>query len=603
MAIKPPAFPELNQALWMLRRNFYAAGTFSFFINLLMLAPAIYMLQTYDRVLSSRNETTLWMLTLIMLVLYALMAALEWVRARLLVRAGIRMEDALNDRVFSAAFEANLRRAGRNPAQALTDLTNVRQFITGNGLFAFFDSPWAPIYLAVIFFLHPMLGWFSLTGMFILVGLTLATELATRKPLGESNGALIRANQNAENNLANAEVIEAMGMLPSLRQRWKRLHNDHLALQALASDRAGIISALTKFVRISQQSLVLGLGAYYVIRGELTPGGMIAASILMGRALAPVEQLIANWRSFVSTRGAYERLGGLLNAFPGRPQAMPLPSPQGHVSVEALVAVPPGATLPVLKGITFAIAPGEVVVVIGPSASGKSTLARMLVGLWQPYGGKVRLDGADIFLWEKSLLGPSIGYLPQDIELFEGTVAENIARFGDPDPEKVIAAAKRAGVHDMILRFTHGYDTMIGPGGGVLSGGQRQRIALARALYGDPAFVVLDEPNSNLDDAGEAALVQAVREMKEAGKAILIVTHRVNIIGVADRLLMLGDGMTQLYGPAREVMAKLASAAAQAQQARARQGQGQAQAAAAGPQPAGDEGMALGAATQTMESK
>ncbi len=601
MAIKPPAFPELNQILWMLRRNFYAAGVFSFFINLLMLVPSLYMLQTYDRVLTSRNETTLWMLTLIILLLYALMASLEWVRSRLLVRASIRMEDAINERVFTAAFESNLRRAGRNPAQALTDLTNVRQFITGNGLFAFFDAPWAPIYLFVIFFLHPMLGWFSLAGMLVLVGLTLVTEMTTRKPLGESNGALIRANQNAENNLANAEVIEAMGMLPNLRRRWKRLHNDHLALQALASDRAGMISAITKFVRISQQSLVLGLGAYYVIRGELTPGGMIAASILMGRALAPVEQLIANWRGFVSTRGAYERLGGLLNAFPRRQESMPLPPPKGHVSVESLVAIPPGAVAAVLKGITFTLAPGEVIVVIGPSASGKSTLARMLVGLWPPYGGKVRLDGADIFLWDKPQLGHAIGYLPQDIELFEGTVAENIARFGDPDPEKVIAAAKRAGVHDMILRFTQGYDTPIGPGGGVLSGGQRQRIALARALYGDPAFIVLDEPNSNLDDAGEAALVQAVREMKEAGKSILIVTHRVNIISVADRLLMLGDGMTQLYGPAREVLAKLAGAATQAQQARARQGQ--AQTATPGPQPPGDEGMTLVAATQTMESK
>ncbi len=563
MARTPPAFPELRQALWLMRRNFLAAGAFSFFINLLLLGPSIYMLQTYDRVLASRNEVTLWMLTLMVLLIFALIAGLEWVRSRLLVRAGIQMEDALNNRVFTAAFEANLRRAGRNPSQALTDLTNLRQFITGQGLFAFFDAPWGPIYLAVIFFLHPLLGWFSVFGALILVGLTLATEAATRKPLAEANMVAIRANQNAENNLANAEAIEAMGMLPDLRRRWQAMHRTHLALQALASDRAGLISALTKFVRLSQQSLVLGFGAYLVIRGEMTPGGMIAASILMGRALAPVEQLIANWRGFVSTRGAYARLGDLLHNFPSRPVSMPLPPPRGEVAVENLVAVPPGAAAPVLRGIGFAMSPGEVVVVVGPSASGKSTLARMLVGLWPPAAGKVRLDGADVHHWNKEELGPWIGYLPQDIELFEGTVAENIARFGEPDPEKVIAAAQKAGVHDMILRFPMGYDAPIGPGGGVLSGGQRQRVALARALYGDPSLVILDEPNSNLDEAGEAALVQAVRALKAAGKTVLIITHRMNIIGIADRMMLLGEGVVQLYGPAREVLAKLASAAGQ----------------------------------------
>lgn len=593
MARTPPAFPELYQALWMLRRNFYAAGVFSFFINMLLLVPAIYMLQTYDRVLSSRNEMTLWMLTLIVVLLFALLAGLEWVRSRLLVRAGVQMEDALNTRVFTAAFEANLRRAGRNPAQALSDLTNLRQFITGNGLFAFFDAPWTPIYLAVIFFLHPMLGWFSVFGAIILIGLTLATEMATRKPLGEANMMAIRANQNAENNLANAEAIEAMGMLPDLRRRWQSMHRTHLALQALASDRAGLISAITKFVRLTQQSLILGIGAYFVIRGEMTPGGMIAASILMGRALAPVEQLIANWRGFVSTRGAYGRLGDLLQSFPARQVSMPLPPPRGEVLAENLVAVPPGAPAPVLKGINFSMSPGEVLVVVGPSASGKSTLARMLVGLWPPYAGKVRLDGADVYHWNKTELGPSVGYLPQDIELFEGTVAENIARFGEPDPEKIIAAAQKAGVHDMVLRFPMGYDAPIGPGGGVLSGGQRQRIALARALYGDPALIVLDEPNSNLDDAGETALVQAVRTLKAAGKTVLIITHRVNIIGIADRLMVLGEGMIQLLGPAKEVLAKLTNAA------RARQEQA---AALSRPAAVGGDGMGQDSGMQMAEA-
>lgn len=568
MANKPPAYPELNQVLKLLRQNFLAAGVFSMFINLLMLAPMLYMFQVYDRVLASRNETTLWMLTVIVLGMFLLMAALEWVRARLLVRAGIRMEEQLNERIFTAAFEANLRKSGGNPGQALQDLTSIRQFLTGNGLFAFFDAPWAPIYLAVIFFLHPMLGWFSVVGALILVALTLVTEMVTRKPLAAANAAAIKSNSFANSSLGNDEVIEAMGMLPNLRARWRKRHEVHLALQAMASDRAGVISSITKFVRMSMQSLILGLGAYYAIIGEVSPGGMIAVSMLMGRALAPVEQLIGNWRGFVSTRGAYQRIGELLNRFPARRETMSLPAPRGEVLVESLVAVPPGSQVAVLKGIGMAIAPGEVVGVIGPSASGKSTLARMLVGIWPPHAGKVRLDGADVYLWNKAELGPYIGYLPQDIELFDGTIAENIARFGEVAPDKVIAAAKHAGVHEMILRFPLGYDTPIGPAGGILSGGQRQRIGLARALYGDPTLIVLDEPNSNLDDQGEAALVQSVMELKQQGKTVVIITHRTNIIGVVDRILLLREGMVQLYGPRQEVLTALAQAAQQQAQAR-----------------------------------
>ena len=564
MMNKAPAFPELNQALLLLKQNFYAAGTFSFFINMLMLVPTIYMLQLYDRVLASRNVTTLLMLTLIMLGLYLLMSLLEWVRSRLLVRAGIRMDEELKERVFTAAFEANLRKSGGNPGQALHDLTNMRQFLTGNGLFAFFDAPWTPIYLAVIFYLHPVLGWFSLVGAIILVILTLATEALTQKPLKAANTAAIKSTNFATNSLANDEVIEAMGMMPNLRKRWRRKHDEHLILQAQASDRAGIISAVTKFVRVSMQSLVLGVGAYYAIYGEITPGAMIAGSILMGRALAPVEQLIGNWKNFVSTRAAYERLGELLHRFPQRKTGMSLPAPDGEVAVEGLVAVPPGSQVAILKGIGFAIAPGEVIGIIGPSASGKSTLARMLVGIWAPHGGKVRLDGADVYLWNKEELGPHIGYLPQDIELFEGTIAENISRFGDLDSEKVIAAAQKAGVHEMILRFPQGYDTPIGAGGGVLSGGQKQRIGLARALYGDPTLIVLDEPNSNLDDQGEAALVQAVMALKSQRKTVIIITHRTSIIGVVDRILMLREGTVQMYGPRQEVLTALNQAAQQA---------------------------------------
>lgn len=561
MAKHPPAFLELNQMMAALRSNFVAAGAFSFFINMLLLTPTVYMLQIYDRVLQSRNETTLWMLTLLALGLFALMAILEWVRSRLLVRAGIRMEEILNERVFTAAFEANLRKAGGNPGQALQDLANLRQFLTGNGLFAFFDAPWSFIFLAFIFFLHPMLGWFALVSAFLLIVLTLITEAATRKPLAEAGTAAIQSNAFVNSSLANDEVIESMGMIGSLRERWLRRHNKHLALQALASDRAGIIASITRFVRMSTQSLILGLGAFYTINGEVSPGAMIAASILMGRALAPVEMLIANWRNFISTRSAYARLGELLHRFPPRRDAMSLPAPRGEILVENLVAVPPGSQTPVLKGVALAISPGEVIAIIGPSASGKSTLARMLVGIWPPYAGKVRLDGADVSLWDKEELGPYIGYLPQDIELFDGTIAENIARFGEVEADKVIAAAKRAGVHEMILRFPLGYDTPIGSGGNVLSGGQKQRIALARALYGDPALIVLDEPNSNLDDQGEAALVQSVQDLKAQGKTVVIITHRTNIINVVDRILVLREGQVQLYGLRQEVLETLARAA------------------------------------------
>jgi ATP-binding cassette subfamily C exporter for protease/lipase len=363
-----------------------------------------------------------------------------------------------------------------------------------------------------------------------------------------------------------------MGMMPNLRKLWRGKHDTHLALQAMASDRAGIISAVTRFVRVSMQSLILGVGAYYTIYGELSPGAMIAGSILMGRALSPVEQLIGNWKNFISTRAAYERLGELLHRFPQRKAGMSLPAPSGEVAVESLVAVPPGSQVAVLKGVGFAIAPGEVIGIIGPSASGKSTLARMLVGIWAPHGGKVRLDGADVYLWNKDELGPHIGYLPQDIELFEGTIAENIARFGAVDSDKVIAAAQKAGVHEMILRFPLGYDTPIGAGGGILSGGQKQRIGLARALYGDPTLIVLDEPNSNLDDQGEAALVQAVMALKAQRKTVVIITHRTSIISVVDRILMLREGTVQLYGPRQEVLTALSQAA---QQARATQQQPQ----------------------------
>ena len=561
MQNKFSARSELAAALWDLRRIFLVCGGFSFFINMLVLMPSLYMLQVYDRVLTSRNETTLWMLTILVLGLYALMAAVEWVRSRLLVRAGAMFDAKMNERVYHTAFEANLKGAGGNAGQAITDLTNVRQFVTGNGLFVFFDAPWFPIYLFVMFLLHPVLGWLSVVGAIVLLGLAIANELATRGPLAQANTAMVQSANEATNNLRNAEVIEAMGMLSNLRQRWYERYQKVIALQSIASDRASSITATTKFVRISLQSLALGVGALLAIEGQVTPGVMIMGSILMGRALAPVELLIGTWKQFLAARSAFERLEQMLKAFPKRDPGMPLPAPKGHLIVENVVAAAPNTQLAILKGISFTLEPGEVLGIIGPTASGKSTLARLLVGVWPAASGKVRLDGADIYAWNKQQLGDYVGYLPQDIELFSGTIAENIARFGEIDSDKVIDAAQQAGVHEMILRFPKGYDTPIGTGGSFLSGGQRQRIALARALYGGPSFIVLDEPNSNLDDSGEAALVQAVLAQKDAGRTLVIITHRTSILSAVDKLLLMRDGTVQAFGPRQQVLDAIARAA------------------------------------------
>ncbi|MES3009889.1 MAG: type I secretion system permease/ATPase [Pseudomonadota bacterium] len=556
----PPG--EIIQALKQFKSAFRSVGLFSMIINILMLVPSIYMLQVYDRALPSRNEYTLLMLTLIMLGMFALMAALEYVRSLVIIRVGAQIDMQMNHRIYTAAFEQNLKKSGANAGQALGDLTTIRQFVTGNGLFAFFDAPWFPVYLAVIFYFNTTLGIFALGGSVLLVALAWANELVSRKPLKEANTMAVVSGQMATNNLRNAEVIEAMGMLPGLRNRWFGLHEKFLHLQAEASEKSATITSMTKFVRMSIQSLVLGLGALLAIEGVITPGMMIAASILVGRALSPVEQLIGSWKQFSTVRSAYDRLSQLLDANPPRTPGMSLPAPEGRIQFESVSAAPPGTQIAVLKNVSFAIAPGDVLGVIGPSASGKSSMARVLVGVWPAGIGKVRLDGADIYRWNKDELGPHIGYLPQDIELFAGTVSENIARFGEVDSDRVIEAARLAGVHELILRFPNGYDTQIGDAGGGLSGGQRQRIGLARALYGSPSLVVLDEPNSNLDDAGERALAAAVTHLREQGTTVVVISHRTSLLGVTNKLMLLMDGAIQAFGPTREVLDGIARNAA-----------------------------------------
>jgi ATP-binding cassette subfamily C exporter for protease/lipase len=586
---------EIEQALRSFKSTFVTVGCFSAVSNLLMLVPSLYMLQIYDRVLQSRNELTLLMLTLMMLGAYAVLSLLELVRSFVLVRVGARFDMQLNKRVYTAAFEQNLKKSGANAGQALQDLTNVRQFLTGNALFAFFDAPWFPVYLIVIFLFEPSLGVFALCGTLVLVLLAYINERVTRQPLAEANTMSIASGAMATNNLRNAEVIESMGMLPNLMGRWFKMHGKFLQLQATASEKAGRVAAVTKFVQVSLQSLVLGYGALLAVEGKITAGMMIAASILVGRALAPVQQVIGVWKTFSGTRSAYQRLTGLLELNPARAAGMPLPKPTGALSVEGVTAMPPGSKVTVLRSMGFAINAGDVLGVVGPSGSGKSTLARLLVGVWPAALGKVRLDGADIYQWNKAELGPHIGYLPQDIELFAGTISENIARFGDIDADKVVLAAKRAGVHDMILHLPEGYDTVLGDGGGGLSGGQKQRLGLARAMYGDPSLLVLDEPNSNLDDVGEAALLQAINDLRQRGKTIVLITHRTSVIGATTKLLVISEGSVSMFGPTRDVLNALQEnqkklqlqqqqaqqAAAQAQQAAADQAVVQQQAAAA----------------------
>lgn len=558
--MKSPAFferSELSATLWTFRREFAVCVVFTVVVNILMLTPTLYMLQVFDRVMLSGSEFTLTALTLVMLFFFAVMAFSEWSRSRLLVRTGVKLDEQLNSRIFNASFESYLNQLGRSPAQAFSDLTNVRQFLTGQGLFAFMDAPWTPIYMFVLYMLHPWLGLMSVVFSLVLVGLAYLSHRLTIKPLDDAMEAGMQVNTYVHSKLRNAEVIESMGMLDDLRRLWQVRHRRYLGINQNAQDLSARILALTKFVRYTQQSLALGAGALLVIQGELTPGAMIASNVLMSRASAPIDLMVSTWKSSISAYKAFLRLEELLALHPQRDAGLVHGAPQGHMRIENLVASAPGRAEPILKGLTADFPAGQIIAVIGPSGSGKSTLARALVGIWPHVEGKVLIDGEPIQSWNRDELGPFIGYLPQDIELFEGSIAENIARFGQIDPDKVILAAGRAGVHDMVLRFPRGYDTSMGEAGSLLSGGQRQRIGLARAMYGDPSLIVLDEPNSNLDDVGEAALVKAVQDLKQQGKSVFLITHRINIVGVADRILVLRDGTIQIYGPTKDVIAAL----------------------------------------------
>jgi ATP-binding cassette subfamily C protein EexD len=554
--MKPNVKSDLEKALYLCKDAFLSAAGFSLLINFLMITPSIYMLQVYDRVVSTGNLSTLLMLTLIVLMLFITMTALEWVRSQILVRVSTRLETLLNQRLFQVAFKQSLFSSGqRATTQPLDDLTGLRQFLTGNGLFAFFDAPWMPIYLGILFLFHPWYGWFSVLTAILLCIVAAFTERSTSKILTEANNVSMATRGLLAKNLRNAEVIESMGMLGNIRQRWLTGAVNVLDLQAVASSRAGLLTSLSKVIRLSSQSLILGLGAYLVIEREISPGLMIGGSILMGRALAPIDIMIGSWKGFISARDQYKRLNEILLRIPADTEHMALPDPQGKIHFEHAVVAAPGGKTAILKDLSLTIEKGDIVGVVGPSGAGKSTLARAVLGIWPTANGAIRLDGAEIFHWDREHLGKFIGYLPQDTELFEGTIGENIARFGNVDSEKVVAAAKMANVHDLILRFPEGYDTVIGATSGNLSGGQRQRIGLARALYDNPVLVVLDEPNSNLDEQGEAALEQALLQLKQKQTTVLMITHRNNVLSKVDKLLILNEGALVAYGPRDQVIA------------------------------------------------
>ncbi|MDY0269044.1 type I secretion system permease/ATPase [Trichloromonas sp.] len=536
---------------------------FSMFINILQLTFPIYMLQIYDRVLSSYSLPTLYAITVAAVVSLVVMAALEFVRSRLLVRCGVAIDQVLSRDVLESVLkEAAL--TGASPNQAtLRDVNLLRNFFGGNAIFTLFDIPWTPLFLTVIYILHPLLGLVATGGAVLLVVFALINEKVTRKPLDAANTVSGFSMKFVEAARRNAQTVHSMGMVNGVASRWSGFNDTVTKLQTQASRQAGLVQSLSSWLRQSMQVFIYGVGAWLTLNGEATAGCMIAASIIMGKALAPVQLGIGSWKSMVEARGAWRRLDALFSQVKSV-EGMDLPEPKGQLAAEHVSFAIQGNFI--LRDINFSLEPGESLGLIGPSGAGKSTLCRLLLGIWPPSGGKVRLDGADIFSWQQEKLGPYLGYLSQDIELFSGTVAENIARLGEVDSEKVIAAAKQAGVHDLILNLPKGYDTRIGEGGQVLSGGQRQRIGLARALYKQPRLVILDEPNSNLDEEGEAALVRSFSELKKQGTTLVIVSHKPALLAGVDKVLMLKNGQLALFGPRNAVFSKLMESQGQGRQ-------------------------------------
>ena len=543
----------LSQALNATKSGFATVIFFSFFINLLTFVGPLFMLQIYDRVLNSRSTTTLMALAAIAVFLLIVFAILEKVRLTILHRLGLLFDSIVRARLFAAVTRGTMLNPQGGHGQALRDLDLIRDFLAGSGPLAFSDIPWMPIFIAGCFLLHAWFGWIAIVGAILIFAFAIANEFATRAHLKAASRTAVMAAGFASAAMRNAEVLLAMGMLDALRRRWMATHRQVLELQTTASDRSGMFMSAAKLVRAVLQIAILGVGGYLAIERQVSPAAMIAASIIIGRALAPVELSVANWARFLEARSAYERIAALFNVVPEQAERMRLPAPRGHISVEDVFAGPPNSDNIVLRGVSFSLEPGELLGVIGHSAAGKSTLARALVGVWPTMRGEIRIDGADLAHWHPEQLGPQIGYLPQDVELFPGTIAENICRFGAIEEDRIVEAAMAAGVHNMVQRLPEGYNTQIGEGGCALSGGQRQRIGLARALYGRPALLVLDEPNASLDAEGEAALMAALEQVCAARQSVILITHKTSILAYADKILILKQGQVQAFAAREEI--------------------------------------------------
>jgi ATP-binding cassette subfamily C exporter for protease/lipase len=558
--MKPNSPPsELKLALAQFKPVWRMAFLLSIVIGLLGFTSTVYMLEVYERVVNSRSVTTLLSLTLVTLGAYAVMEWLEKVRSRLLWGTGIQLELKMSERVYNAMFDGVRHKQMSGAMSAQNDFRAVREFFYNPALSAAFELPVALVALVLIFAINPWLGLAAVVGAVAQTAVAWLLQSSSREPLQEAQQRSQLAQTYAETSLRNAQVMESMGMVESVRLHWQKRQEAFLAFQAKASEAAGGLNAVSKMLQQLMGSVLLGLGAWFLLRNELNGGAamMIIGSVLGGRLLAPLTQIVQQWSAIVNVGSAWQRLDTLLAEVPERPKNMPLPAPKGHLTVENLTASPPGQTFAVLNGLKFDVPPGSVLAVVGPSASGKTSLAKLLLGIWHPVVGKVRLDGVDVHVWDKTELGPYLGYLPQGVELLDGSLAENIARFGEVDMALVEAAAQRVGLHGFISSLPNGYQTAVGRDGGLLSGGQRQRVALARALYGDPVFVVLDEPNSSLDEAGDAALNQAIASLKAQGTSFVVITHRTSVLAVSDRMLVLRDGAQQLFGSTSDVLQKL----------------------------------------------
>ncbi len=565
----------VGRALLSAKRALWGVGIFSMFVNILMLTGPIYMLQVYDRVLLSSSVSTLVAISILMAAMYGFMGFLEFCRSRVLTRLAGRFEQSLGGRTFKIWLKQGLYGQSAPRHSPMTDLSTLKQFLSGNGPGTFFDIPWVPIYIAVIFILHWSIGILAIIGTLIILAVALYNEFATRKPQLESLKYRRQEQVFSQQAHRNADTVAAMGMGAAMGQKWAELNTKGRDEGLASSDKAGNASSITKAFRMFMQSATLGLGGYLAVLQIITPGAMIAGSIILGRALAPVQMAIGQWRGFTAARDSFDRLNKFYDAIPEDEDTLNLPAPTGVLSVENVIAAPPGVQQATLHGLNFTIKPGQGLGVIGPSASGKSTLARLLVGIWLPQKGAVRLDGASFDQWNRDALGPYIGYLPQAVEMFDGTVGQNISRFAtNATDEAIVSAAKMAGVHDLILRLPSGYSTLIGEGGTVLSGGQNQRIGLARALYGDPVLIVLDEPNASLDADGDAALTQAITHARKRGATVIVMAHRPSAISAVDQLLVLRDGKQIAFGSKEAVLKEMNEQAAKNQkQPAARQSQ------------------------------